>query len=171
MASLINQLSPHFTVPEIFGEHEPTEAQWYLAQALCLNLLEPIRKEVGTPLHITDGFRDRKRHAYLVKNGYSPYKYTDHSYLDELNPKGVGAADVLKLVKKRGGRFTRVAFTEEEYQRCLNVLDPQHVGQFIWYRKRGHFHVSNPRLIWWSPLALLHGDFAPQRAGTYIKEG
>ena len=168
---MINQLSPHFTVREIFGEHEPTEAQWYLAQALCLNLLEPIRKEVGCPLHVSDGFRDRRRHNELKHRGYNPYKFTDHSFLDQLNPKGVGAADVLKLMQKRGGHYTRTAFTEDEYQRIVNVLDPDLVGQCIWYRKRGHIHVSNPRSLWFAPLALAHGEFAPQRAQTYIKEG
>ena len=168
---MIHQLSPHFRVEEIFGSYEPNEAQWHLAQSLCLNLLEPIRKEVGTPLYITDGYRDRKRHKYLKGNGYSPYKYTDHSYLNELNPKGVGAADVLKMVHTRGDHWARQAFTEEEYHRCVAVLDPELVGQFIWYRKRGHFHVSNPRSIWFARLALQHGGFAPQRAGTYIKEG
>lgn len=165
-------LSAHFTVAEIFGTHEPSEDQLFLARNLCNELLEPLRKILETPLYVSDGFRSWERYKDLQKRGYKPYRWSDHSYMIDWNPYGVGAVDVLKLTPTRGGHSARVRIEEDEFNRIVAEMQQDNWtpwGQLIWYRGRGHIHVSNPReLVFSHEFIQAHGF--PRRQATYIKE-
>lgn len=169
---MTDHLSPHFAVSEIFGGHTPTKVERFLARTLCMDLLEPIRRIIGHPLHVTDGYRTRTRIKELRQRGYNPYRYSDHSYLQSWHPWGVGAADIVKIEPTRGGHHSRVGFTEEEYDEIVSVMsdgDYTPWGQLIWYRRRRHIHVSNPREVMFSTEFIGAHRF-PRRAATYIKE-
>lgn len=164
-------LSQNFSVLEIFGEHAPTEAERFLAERLCAEVLEVVRGVVGMPLHITDGYRTWEQFQELQRRGYKPYRYSDHSYLQAWSPFGVGAADVLKIRTTRARHKAREPFTEEEYLACVDALPQECYGQVIWYRRRGHMHLSNPRSVWFTEAAQRYGGFPAYHARTYIKEG
>lgn len=162
-------LSDHFATVEVFGDHKPTAPERFLAEQLARRCLEPLRRHFGCPLHITDGYRTWERFKELKSAKYNPYKFSDHSFLLEWHPYGVGAVDIVKVEGTRGGHSRRVAFTEDEYNAAVALLPPDCYGQLIWYRKRGHMHISNPRSIWFSELALSHLQL-PKQVSTYIKE-
>jgi len=166
-----DQLSSHFREAEFFELTQgPNKAQRFLAEKLCVNILEPIRAVVGCGIYVSDGCRNHARHLDLKRRNYHPSPTSDHSFLLEWHPQGVGAADVLKLRRTRQDHFTREAFTEIEYHDILADLNPDLFGQLIWYRDRGHIHASNPRSLWFTDLALENGIFRTQRK-TYIKDG
>jgi zinc D-Ala-D-Ala carboxypeptidase len=59
-------LSPHFTLAEFVASetanargisNSPNDAQIAAMKALCVNVLEPVRKHFGKPVRITSGFR------------------------------------------------------------------------------------------------------------------
>lgn len=169
------QLSSHFSVAEIFGSVAPNPGQRYLGERLCHDLLEPIRALVGEPLRITDGLRTWARWEDLEARGYNPSRDSDHSFLLDWNPHGVGAADIVRLVRVASGRTVARSFTERQFQLIVEKLsgpspiDPPW-GQLIWYRKKGHIHVSNRRSVWYAPAALSALALRVQRR-TYIQEG
>jgi len=168
-----DRLSTNFSVHEVFGDHEPTTFQTFLARELAERCLEPIRALMQCPIYVSDGFRSFERHKELDARGYQPYILTDHSFMDSWQPLGVGAVDILKLVRTRYGNLQRRAFTEAEYDditELLGVENPLPYGQLIWYRKRGHLHISNPRSLVFSEAFVEHAGF-PRRSATYIKEG
>ena len=150
-------LSKHLTVREVFGSNEVDELSFFLASTLALRLFEPIRKLVNAPLRITNGYRDLAQHNDLYERGYHPSKTTDHSYGGELNRFGVGALDMLPVTGTGKNRTVR-KFTENEYDGLLEHFQRDrtigNVGQLIWYPKRGHIHVSNPRQLLYSAVAV-----------------
>lgn len=163
------QLSPHFNERE-FGRGPMSETQRWLARELCVRCLEPIRAIVGTPIYLTDGVRTWDEHQDLERRGYSPYILSDHSYMLEWNPYGVGAADCLRLVQEQGGWRYR-PFTEEDYGAVVEQMadDGAPWGQLIWYRRRGHLHVSNPRDLVYSD-AFIGALGLPDRRQTYVQD-
>lgn len=168
-----DRLSPHFSVAEVFDGHDASPHQVWLARRLAERVLEPIRKLMGCPLHITDGFRTLERQNDLKARGYKPYRLTDHSFIEPWQPLGVGAVDILKLVRTRNGNVSRMAFAEDEYDRIVEMFEPEEplpYGQLIWYRRRGHIHVSNPRTLAFSGAFVTAVGF-PARKATYIVEG
>lgn len=166
------RLSPNFRVSEIFEHVEPTDEQLWLARHLCETLLEPIRSCVGTPIFVSDGARSWSRHNLLEARGYNPYRYSDHSFMLDWNWRGVGAVDILKLVQTRQGNLARSTFIEDDYDAIVSMFgveDPLPYGQLIWYRKRGHIHVSNPRWLVFTDAFIRAYPF-PRRQATYVKE-
>lgn len=165
-------LSPNFAMAEIFGTHDPNEDELFLARHLCAELLEPIRKIVGTPLYVSDGYRTWERYQDLQARGYKPYRFSDHAYLQNWNRHGVGAADILKLTPTRDMHVARRGFEEDEFNQIVSELSQDNWtpwGQLIYYRQRKHIHVSNPReLVFSHEYIQAHGF--PRRQATYIKE-
>lgn len=162
-------LSHNFLVSELFGEIQPTGYQRWLAAVLAARVLEVVREVVGGPVYVTDGFRDQTRHHDLKRRGYHPYRFTDHSFGHSWQPLGVGAGDLIPLVKTRQGNLTRGKFTEAQYDAVVTELSSEVAGQVIWYRKRGHIHVSNPRSLVYTRVALSELGLPGQR-WTYINE-
>jgi hypothetical protein len=167
-------LSSHFAAREVFGDHPIRDRQLYLARRLALDLLEPMRHELGVPFYITDGVRDKHDHNRLVNLGLSPSPTSDHSFGLDWQPEGVGAVDVIAVRKTRSGHWAREAFREEHYhaivaKMAIDENDPPW-GQFIWYRERGHFHIANRRDVFYSAAAIQALPFRKYKARTYIKE-
>ena len=158
------KLSPHFAVHELFGEHEPTQQESYLATQLCVYVLEPVREVMGCPLFVTNGFRPWEQVLDLEKRGYHPSKTSDHSFGQDWYKWGVGAADLLKVVNGQ-----RQSFSAHDYNKLVDVLldeDSIHrksLGQLIWYPSRGHVHVSNAREVLLTPQAQRGLNLAVKR--------
>lgn len=62
----MNHLSPHFTYEEFTHSdyakkhginNDMGQTEYYNAERLCLDVLEPIRDELGMPINITSGYR------------------------------------------------------------------------------------------------------------------
>lgn len=165
-------LSPHFRVREVFEEHQPTDTQLWLAKILARDLLEPVRKIVDCALYISDGYRSWARWKDLKRRGYKPYRHSDHSYLEAWNPFGVGAVDLLLLVRTRTNHIRREPFRQEHYETIVEAMAGEGNppwGQLIWYPDRGHIHVSNRREVYFSEAFIAAHGF-PAREATYTKE-
>jgi hypothetical protein len=150
-------LSKHLLVREVFGSNEVTQLGMFLAVMLATRVFEPIRVLINSPLRVTDGFRTTARHNDLLLRDYHPSKTTDHSFGGELNPFGVGAIDLLPIVGTGPGGHVR-KFEEDEYKELVDHFSKSeyssHIGQLIWYPKRGHVHVSNPRELLFAAVAI-----------------
>ncbi len=191
-------LSDHFYQYEIFPDGpEPDQFELFLARSLVRNACEPLREIAGDPLSVRDGRRLWFTHeAYEVKD-YHPSKTSDHAFgagfLIETDSGGarkfpgvwffgVGAGDVKPVHRGVRRKWTPDEF-EEAKERLLDPLcrmairtvETGHslnctckVGQLIYYRKRGHIHVSNNRRLVLSSVAIGGLDLPPKRGPAYV---
>lgn len=75
----MSNITKHFTMNEFARsstakkydiDNSPTNAHWQNIKELCENVLEPIRQEVGKPVHITSGYRSQNLNDKLAELGY-----------------------------------------------------------------------------------------------------
>ena len=165
------RLSDHLATWEVFGDHEPSTTQWRLARHLARHVFEPVRAVLGDrPLIVTHGLRTQAKQTELQREGYKPSPSSDHSWMLDWNPWGVGAIDVMPLDRRGQPR----AVTEREHsrvaERLLGVGSPflDHLGQLIWYPVRGHLHLANPKALVFSRYARRHFPEAKPRRQFFI---
>jgi len=132
-----------FTYSEIADHYVPlTTINKWLIKHLVRKILQPIRDQFGQ-VKINSGLRDIVIWSALGAAGYAPSRTTDHSFLDPgVNQWGVGAVD-FEVVKGN---------TEEAFWWAIN--EDLSFGQIIYYQKRGHIHISNPKELVFSPNFL-----------------
>jgi hypothetical protein len=174
------RLSDHFRVRELFPDLPPPDRlELYLARQLCHNVLEPLREIADEPLLVTDGRRTWRRHLNLKDRRLKPSPTSDHAYgagfvegfLEDRTRKwpaawffGTGAADV---VPARTLRWTMRQYREAE-RRLVDEPEEPLVGQLIYYPKRGHLHVSNPRHLILSAQAIRELGLPAKRGPAYV---
>ena len=143
------KLTEHFSAQEIFGRREPDRLELFLARQLCLRL-EVLRNIAKSPLRVTDGARPIRVHHHLV----GPWFF------------GMGAGDVLPIERGQVRPWTK---TEYQMARRTLVDGPARplVGQLIFYPKRGHIHISNPRHVLFNAQAI-RGLGLPVKRPAYI---
>ena len=153
------KLSQHFSANEIFfssGIWEVTLAenpklqkiQFFLAETLCQNLLESIRaiackKRKGSIISILGGCRNGKSHENMIAtNWIKPSKTSDHSYMNDYYPLGVGAVDI--VVPQFDAKEMEWLFKE-----AVKKLYGNKFGQIIFYpdSQSKFIHISNPKTI------------------------
>lgn len=150
----MSKLSTYFHEDEfLYSAAARYKASWqphqrWLAEQLCQNLLEPMRAHLGGyKFIVTSGYRDRIIIEALLEAGYGVSKHTDHSFLNpDVNWMGVGAADVM----------SDSLFDFDHQMRLLwNFIKAEKIspGQLIAYPYAGFFHVSNPKMLWFSEKA------------------
>lgn len=111
-------------------EVHPTPEQTFCIEALCRNILQPIRDVFG-PMTITAGLRTYESNELLKKQGYPASSISDHFAWSSANPKGTGAAD-----------FVCCADMEVVFKWVqLEIMSK--VGQVIYYPEKSFIHVSN----------------------------
>lgn len=119
-------LSEHFTLGEMLetryytSQEMPEGATLLNLSRLCIEVLEPLREEVGVPIHVNSGFRSDKVNEYL------------HGVATSAHLTGC-AADITFNVDNRFATLSE-AFT-------LLKKNPK-VDQCIWYKKRSFLHVG-----------------------------
>ena len=121
------KLSPHFTLEEFTFSHtavrhgidnEPPSEKIPCLIALCENILEPLRAEVGCPIHITSGYRSPALNARI--GGSNRSQHTRGEAADIVVP-GMTPLGVCKLMIGMElpydqlifefGRWTHVSYT------------------------------------------------------------
>lgn len=113
-------MSPHFTLDELQGVGSPA----YVEQALrttALQLLEPMRAELGVPLIVTSGWRSEAKNRAV--GGTSDSQHLDGTAVDVV-PAGLSLFSAymkLSAATKAG----RLRF-----------------GQLIYYPLKGHIHAA-----------------------------
>ena len=123
--NMIN-LSEHFTLGEMLetryytSQEMPEGATLLNLSRLCIEVLEPLREEVGVPIHVNSGFRSARVNEYV------------HGASNSAHLKGC-AADITFNVDNRFATLSE-AFT-------LLKKNPL-VDQCIWYKKRSFLHVG-----------------------------
>lgn len=140
-ASLVNSmtyLSPHFRLGEAVVSRTaaarghtiiPTPTQLANAKKLAVDVLEPIRAIWGAPVTITSWIRDE------LVNGW------------------IGGADDSDHMKGLAADFEIASVPSETVYHAIRAqLATLPIDQLIYYRQRGHVHVStrpNPRRQAW----------------------
>ena len=153
------KFSEHFRASEIFysvrhnivtlSENTKVQkAQFLLAKELCENLLEDIReiaqnRNWKATLYIIGGCRNKETHLKMYStNWISPSITSDHSYMNDYYPLGVGAVD-----------FIIPGFKKEEmkwlFEQIVEHFDSSQYGQVIFYpdSQSKFIHISNPKTI------------------------
>lgn len=119
-------LSEHFTLREMLetryytSQEMPEGATLLNLSRLCIEVLEPLREEVGVPIHVNSGFRSARVNEYV------------HGASNSAHLKGC-AADITFNVEDR------LATLGAAYE--LLKKNPL-VDQCIWYKKRSFLHVG-----------------------------
>jgi glutaredoxin-related protein len=151
------KLSEHFQANEIFfmsgmvtlsDNPKLQKVQFMLAESLCQNLLESIReiaqqKSENAFVTILGGCRNLKTHMKMFDtNWIAPSNTSDHSYMNDYYPLGVGAADFVIP------RFDAIAM-ERLFDEIIEHFDPSQYGQVIFYpdSESKFIHISNPKSI------------------------
>jgi hypothetical protein len=153
------KLSEHFRASEIFwsngiqestlaDNHKLQKIQLFLAEQLCLNILEPIREIAineypGMFIRILGGCRNRKSHlAMYSTNWIAPSETSDHSFMNDYYPLGVGAVDFVVSTFD----FAKMKWLFGE---IIHTFDSRQYGQVIFYpdSESKYIHISNPKTI------------------------
>jgi len=153
---LLLDRQPTGKVSEFFSYEEFTQSNYgkpvfnklskHLLECLCRNILDPIRKELGSPIMVTSGIRDVNVMEGLRKTGFYPSVNTDHSFGDpEVNPFGSGAADIAPKEDSCERLFTLAC----ELYRKNRIR----FGQCLWERqgRREWVHISNAKTALFKP--------------------
>ena len=120
------RLSEHFTLGEMLetryysSQEEPRGDNLLNLCIVCQKVLEPLREELGVPIHVNSGFRSSKVNEYV------------HGVETSAHLKGC-AADITFNVEDR---FSTLSAAYELLKK--NPL----VDQCIWYKKRSFLHVG-----------------------------
>ena len=157
ISNLDDALTEHFKIKEFFwharlkrqtwASHEKLRAvQVYLAYNLAL-ILERVRDEAGVPIRINSGCRDKVVYKYLYKHYLDamkrgklvakPSRTSDHFYMGEVWPIGVGAVDITPV------GFDIMQITDL-YKWFIKAFAPDEYGQAILYPEQIFIHISNP---------------------------
>lgn len=79
---MATKLSPHFTYEEFTHSdyakkhginNDMGQTEYYNAERLCLDVLEPIRDELGMPINITSGYRSPELNSKIGGAKYSQH--------------------------------------------------------------------------------------------------
>ena len=154
-------LSEHFRASEIFysrgsqiitlGENEKLQRiQFFLAERLCEELLEPIReiavmKDREAYMDISGGCRNRQSHLNMYStNWILPSTTSDHSFMNDYYPLGVGAVDF--DISSFAGNETKM---KNLFYDIIETFDGRQYGQVIFYPDSNskYIHISNPKII------------------------
>jgi uncharacterized protein YcbK (DUF882 family) len=135
------QLSEHFTLAEFLSPGDPvkpTAQQVANLRALCVKVLEPMRKKLGRPLKITSGFRSPEHNAAV---GGAPGSQHTHGIAADIELGGDTACLVAAAV-------------------ASTLPDCGGIGL---YPGRGFIHVDirprvNRKPTWW---AQIDGKYGP----------
>jgi len=146
---------PFGKVSEFFSYEEFTQSNYgkpafnkiskYLLENLCRNVLDPIRKELNSPILVSSGIRDIIIMNGLRKAGYFPSSTTDHSFGDAaVNAYGVGAADI----------FPQGTSCEALFNTTCELFRRNRIrfGQCLWERQgaKEWVHIANPKSVLYS---------------------
>ncbi len=175
-----DRLSSHFRAREVFGTNLAIAGpvQIYLARHLAVELLEPLRYAIGSPLIVTNGMRTLADTKRLEREGYRPSYRSDHSFGLPWNPIGVGAVDLFKTMHDSStGRVKPARMTEYDYDIACDLFFGEdnrfsnQIGQVIWYPERGHMHVSNAKHVLFSGAAVRALRLSKARRHYIQREG
>ncbi|MBQ7470946.1 MAG: hypothetical protein IJS97_00755 [Prevotella sp.] len=120
------RLSGHFTLGEMLqtryyaSQEVPAGVHLMNLIRLCQEVLEPLREEVGVPIHVNSGFRSSKVNEYV------------HGVETSAHLKGCAADITFNL----DDRFATLSAAYE-----LLKKNPM-IDQCIWYKKRSFLHVG-----------------------------
>lgn len=94
------KLTPHFTLAEFTRTNtigEPDEAAIACMKALCVNILEPVRKHFGLPVTINSGFRSVMHEHRKGRSGKSQHC---RGQAADIEIKGVSNAELWLYLAK-----------------------------------------------------------------------
>ena len=148
------RLSEHFILPEFTKsktaiesgiDNTPSENVIYNLQALCINVLEPIRQYFNCPVIITSGFRNKKLNELIGGSKYSQHLKGEAS---DFIVKGVKTSDVFAFITNTkkwtsGQIHTEYSQNHEKWLTAQSILFDQ-----VIYEKRGKsewIHISHKR--------------------------
>ena len=148
------RLSEHFKLSEFTKsktamdngiDNTPSENAIYNLEALCKDVLEPIRQYFNCPVIITSGFRSKKLNGLIGGSKYSQHLKGEAS---DFIVKGVKTSDVFAFITNTkkwtsGQIHTEYSQNHEKWLTAQSILFDQ-----VIYEKRGKsewIHISHKR--------------------------
>jgi len=110
------QLSRHFSLDEMVHSdtakregipNQPDAQQVQSLRALCENVLDPLRDEIGRPIRVTSGYRGPQLNARI---GGSPTSQHSHGQAADLQSPGMDVLELFKTVVRMGLPYDQVIY-------------------------------------------------------------
>lgn len=110
------QLSRHFSLDEMVHSdtakregipNQPDAQQVQSLKALCDNVLDPLRDEIGRPIRVTSGYRGPQLNARI---GGSPTSQHSHGQAADLQAPGMDVLELFKTVVRMGLPYDQVIY-------------------------------------------------------------
>lgn len=110
------QLSRYFSLDEMVHSdtakregipNQPDAQQVQSLKALCENVLDPLRDEIGRPIRVTSGYRGPQLNARI---GGSPTSQHSHGQAADLQAPGMDVLELFKTVVRMGLPYDQVIY-------------------------------------------------------------
>jgi hypothetical protein len=117
-------LTPHFTEEEL-GVHGCEERIILNAQFLCSQLLEPIRAQYATPVHVTSGYRAPAKNEQVHGVHESEHLYHDDHAACDFTVPGIPLIQVFNWIRVVSKLPFRQVILERDHvtqePRCIHI--------------------------------------------------